>query len=265
MPATRPPRKPRDEASGPGLAEAEAAPRLVPEPQPYRASGKLDGRVVLITGGESGLGRAVAILFAREGANVAIVHRGDAPDDAEECQALVEAEGRRCLAIAGDVGDEQVCREAVLRTVNEFERLDVLVNNAAEQHPQDDLLHIAEDQLVRSFRTNVFGAFFMAKACLKHLDKGSAIINSASIAAYRGSAKLIDYAATEGAVVAFTRSLALSLAERHVRVNAVASGANGHAGEPESVAPCYVFLASGDSGLLTGQVLHPNGGEIVNG
>nr|MBA3847483.1 SDR family oxidoreductase [Planctomycetota bacterium] len=254
--------------------------------------------------------RAVAVRFAREGADIAFIHR-DRAEDAYETARLVEATGRRCLVISGDVGDEQLCREAVVRTVNHYERLDVLVNAALEQHPQDDLLHISEEQLARTFRGQVFAAAFMAKAALPHLDRGAAIINTTSVAAYRGAARLIDHAAACGAIVALTRSLALALATVGVRVNAVAPDSAALAGDdagladppagapkrtvvsgaaamlldpshaasstsaaaasphpatdPDAIAGCYVFLASSDAAFLTGQVLHPNGGAIVNG
>jgi NAD(P)-dependent dehydrogenase (short-subunit alcohol dehydrogenase family) len=252
-----------------------------------RAAGKLAGKVALVTGGDSGIGRAVAVAFAREGADVAVAYL-DEHEDARDTAKMVEERGRRCLLLAGDVGQRRVCERAVQRTVAELGRLDVLVNNAAEQHPQDDLTKIDEEQLERTFRTNLFSMFFLTAAALPHLREGSAIVNSTSVTAYRGSAELIDYAATKGAIVAFTRSLSQSLAKRGIRVNAVAPGPIwtplipasfdeekvatfgseqplGRAGEPEEVAPSYVFLASDDASYMTGQVLHPNGGEIVNG
>src|SRR5687768_14817943 len=270
----------------PGLDSAmEPRPRF--EAPLYRGSGKLENKVALITGGDSGIGRAVAIAFAKEGADVAIAYLNE-HGDAQETRALVDKEGRRCLAIAGDVGDEGFCRSVVQDTVREFGRLDVLVNNASEQHPQESLDQITSEQLERTFRTNIFSFFYMTKAALSHLPEGSAIINTTSVTAYRGSAHLLDYAATKGAIVAFTRSLAKALVGRGIRVNGVAPGPiwtplipatfpaervatfgsdvpMGRAGEPEEVAPCYVFLASDDSSYITGQVLHPNGGEIVNG
>ena len=250
-------------------------------------SGRLAGKVALITGGDSGIGRAVAIAFAREGADIAAVYL-DEHSDAKETKRLVEAEGTRCTLLAGDVGDEGFCRAAVSRSVKELSRLDVLVNNAAEQHPQDSIEKISAEQLERTFRTNIFGYFFMTKAALPHLQKGSAIINTASVTAYRGSPTLLDYSATKGAIVSFTRSLALALVERGIRVNGVAPGPiwtplipstfpgekvetfgsdtpMQRAGEPEEVAPAYVFLATDDSSYVAGQVLHVNGGEVVNG
>jgi NAD(P)-dependent dehydrogenase (short-subunit alcohol dehydrogenase family) len=251
-----------------------------------RGCAKLEGKVALISGGDSGIGRAVAIAFAKEGADVAILYL-DEHEDAAETKRLVEDKGRRCTLIAGDVGDEGVCRRAVARTVEELGRLDVLVNNAAEQHPQDSLEKISAAQLDRTFRTNIYSYFFLTKAALPHLGRGSAIVNTTSVTAYRGSSALIDYAATKGAIVAFTRSLSQALVERGIRVNAVAPGPiwtplipasfpgekvetfgsdtpMGRAGQPEEVAPSFVFLASDDSSYVTGQVLHPNGGEIVN-
>ncbi|HEU5288511.1 MAG TPA: SDR family oxidoreductase, partial [Candidatus Limnocylindria bacterium] len=236
--------------------------------------------------GDSGIGRAVAAAFAREGADVAIVYLEE-HEDAAETKRLVEAEGRRCESIAGDVGDEAFCKRAVARTVRALGRLDVLVNNAAEQHPKDDISEITARQLERTFRTNIFAMFYLVKAALPHLGEGSAIVNTTSVTAYRGSPTLLDYSSTKGAIVAFTRSLSINLADRKIRVNAVAPGPiwtplipstfppdkvesfgadtpMGRPGQPEEVAPAFVFLASDDGSYVSGQVIHPNGGEVVN-
>jgi len=249
-------------------------------------TGKLANRIAVITGGDSGIGRAVAIAFAKEGARVAIIHREHAAD-AAETRRQVEEEEQECLVIRGDAGDATFCRRAVDRIVRALGGLDVVVNNAAEQHPQDDITKITPRQLERTFRTNIFSYFHLTRAALPHLARGSCIINTTSVTAYRGSAHLVDYASTKGAIVAFTRSLALMLAEDGIRVNGVAPGPIwtplitssfkpkqvqtfgsdvplGRPGQPEEVAPCFVFLASDDSSYMTGQVLHPNGGEIVN-
>ncbi len=267
--------------------EGEMRPTPRAEDPGYRGSGKLDGKVALVTGGDSGIGRAVTIAFAREGADLSVVYLEE-HEDAKETKRLVEAEGRRCLLVAGDVGNEGFCRDAVERTVGELGRLDVLVNNAAEQHPQDSIEGVSEAQLVRTFRTNVFAMFFLTKAALRHLRPGSAIVNTTSVTAYKGNPTLLDYSSTKGAIVAFTRSLSQALAEKGIRVNGVAPGPIwtplipstfppdkvasfgtdvplGRAGQPEEVAPSFVFLASDDASYMTGQILHPNGGTIVNG
>lgn len=277
---------PQEQERQPGRQD-QMQPRPEAEMRAYRASGKLKGKVALVTGGDSGIGRAVAIGFAKEGADVAIVYLEEHEDAASSAE-LVQAEGRRCVTIAGDVGSSEFCREAVARAVRELGKLDVLVNNAAEQHPQDRLEDIGDEQMERTFRTNIFSMFYVTKAALPHLQKGSAIINSTSVTAYRGSPHLIDYASTKGAIVAFTRSLAGNLKERGIRVNAVAPGPVwtplipasfpaehveqfgektflGRPPQPDEIAPSYIFLASDDSLPMTGQVLHPNGGEIIGG
>ncbi|MDQ5853593.1 MAG: SDR family oxidoreductase [Chloroflexota bacterium] len=277
---------PQHQDRRPGI-EAEMTPQPRSEDRTYRGSGKLQGKVALITGGDSGIGRAVAILYAKEGADVAVVYLNE-HQDAEETKRQVEEEGRRCLLIAGDIGDEQFCRQAVEQTVRELGRLDILVNNAAEQHPQESIENISAEQLERTFRTNIFAMFHLVKAALQHLQPGSAIINTTSVTAYKGSPQLLDYSSTKGAIVAFTRSLSQSLVEKGIRVNGVAPGPiwtplipstfpeekvasfGGNvpmkrAGQPDEVATCYVFLASDDSSYIAGQILHPNGGVVVNG
>ncbi len=263
---------------------------MIPLPQTeddnYRPADKLEGLAALVTGGDSGIGRAIAILFAREGADVAIVYF-DEHDDARATKQRIESLGRRCLTIAGDVGDPAFCNDVVSLTVEEFGKLDILVNNAAEQHPQESLLDISHEQLERTFRTNIFAYVYMAQEALKYLRPGGVIINTSSVTAYRGSSRLVDYSSTKAAIVGFTRSLALNLAEKGIRVNGVAPGPiwtplipstfeakkipefgsdvpMRRAGQPQEVAPVYVFLASSDSSYMTGQILHPNGGEVVN-
>jgi NAD(P)-dependent dehydrogenase (short-subunit alcohol dehydrogenase family) len=261
------------------------------EPKPdweprYPGSGRLTGKVALITGADSGIGRAVAALFAREGADVAILYLCE-HDDAARTREIVEAEGRRAIAIAGDVGDKAFCERAVAETVAKLGRLDVLVNNAAEQHPDTEITDITEEQLKRTFQTNIFGYFFMVQAARPHLKEGAAIINCTSVTMYKGSKELLDYSATKGAITAFTRSLSENLIDKGIRVNAVAPGPiwtplnpsggstpekmehfgedvpMGRPGQPNEVAPSFLFLACEDSSYMSGQVLHPNGGEIV--
>ncbi|HET8720692.1 MAG TPA: SDR family oxidoreductase [Nitrospira sp.] len=286
MSSSKQQRPPQHQSRQPGM-EQDMTPRPKSERPGEVGCGKLLDKVALITGGDSGIGRAVAAAYAKEGADVAVVYYNE-HEDAKETQRLVEAQGRRCILIPGDVGNEQFCREAVERTVREFGRLDILVNNAAEQHPRESLEQITAEQLERTFRTNIFSYFFMGKAALPHLKEGSTIINTTSVTAYKGSAQLLDYSSTKGAIVSFTRSLSQALADKHIRVNAVAPGPIWtplipstfpaekvatfgsdvplkRAGEPEEVAPSYVFLASQDSSYTTGQVLHPNGGTVVNG
>jgi len=246
----------------------------------------LEGKRAFVSGGTRGIGAAICEVFAREGADVAIMYK-DEHGDAEDTQREVEKEGTRCIKIAGDVGDENFCRQAVEQVVQEFGQLNILVNNAAEQHPKESIEEISAEQLERTFRTNIFAYFYMAKAALKHMKEGDAIINTTSVTAYRGSEHLLDYSATKGAIVAFTRSLSKMLAGKNIRVNAVAPGPIWtplipstfseekvesfgadvplqRAGQPEEVAPSFVFLASQDASYMTGQVLHPNGGEVVN-
>jgi len=264
---------------------------MMPDPKfegsHYKPAGKLQGKVAIVTGGDSGIGRSVAVLFAREGANVTVAYLNE-DEDAQTTRKAVEEAGAKCLLIKGDVGVENHCRASVERTIKEFGRLDIIVNNAGEQHPQESIEDITEEQLERTFRTNIFAQFFLIKAAMPYLKEGASIINTASVTAYRGSGQLLDYSSTKGAIVSFTRSLSQSLSEKKIRVNAVAPGPiwtplipstfteekvktfGGDVplkrpGQPEEVAPAYVFLASADSSYVTGQVIHVNGGEIVNG
>ncbi len=275
---------PQQQEQQPGI-ESQMTPKPQSDDAKYQGSNKLLNKVALITGGDSGIGRAVANFFAKEGADVAIVYLNE-DDDARETKQMVERQGRKCLTIAGDIGDEKFCQEAVKKTIDQFGKLDILINNAAEQHPQQSIEDISAEQLERTFRTNIFSMFFMVKAALPYLKEGSAIINTASVTAYHGNKQLLDYSSTKGAIVAFTRSLSQSLVEKGIRVNGVAPGPiwtplipatfppdkvasfgqqvpMKRAGQPEEVAPSFVFLASDDSSYMSGQILHPNGGDIV--
>ena len=266
--------------------ESQLEPKPDWEPR-YKGSDRLKGNVALITGGDSGIGRGVAALFAREGADIAIVYLCE-HDDAAKTKQIVEQEGRRAIAIAGDVGSREFCDDAVKQTVGQLGRLDILVNNAGEQHNDQDIEKITEDQLRRTFQTNIFGMFFLTQAALPHLEQGSAIINTTSETMYAGSRHLLDYSATKGAITAFTRSLALNLVKKGIRVNAVAPGPiwtplnpfggqdpkkipefgkstpMGRPGQPNEVAPCFLFLACEDSSYMTAQVLHPDGGDTTS-
>ncbi|MFC4306715.1 SDR family oxidoreductase [Cohnella boryungensis] len=277
---------PQHQNQQPGI-ESQMTPRPEFDDPRYMGSGKLKDKVAIITGGDSGQGRAIAVAFAKEGADVAIVYLNE-HQDAEETKQVVEQKGRRCLCIAGDIGQEAFCRQAVSQAVQEFGKLDILVNNAAEQHVQSRFEDITAAQMEKTFRTNFHSVFFLTQAALPHLKPGSAIINAASLTAYEGNEQLIDYSATKGAIVAFTRSLSQSLLSRGIRVNGVCPGniwtplipasfpaeqvanwgANTpmkRAGQPREVAPAYVFLASEESSYMSGQFLHVNGGIVING
>jgi len=262
------------------------------EPKPdwhprYPGSDRLKGKVALITGADSGIGRGVAALFAREGADIAILYLCE-HDDAAKTKQIVEQEGRRALTIAGDIGSKEFCDSAVKQTVDQLGRLDILVNNAGEQHSDKDIENITEDQLRRTFQTNIFGMFFLTQAALPHLKPGSAIVNTTSETTYQGSSGLLDYSSTKGAILGFTRSLAKTLVKKGIRVNAVAPGPiwtplnpfggqppeeipefgkdtpMGRPGQPNEVAPSFLFLACEDSSYMTGQVLHPDGGNTTS-
>ncbi|MGO4494374.1 SDR family oxidoreductase [Paenibacillus sp. 2RAB27] len=270
----------------PGI-ESEMKPLPEFENANYKPAGKLKDKVAIITGGDSGIGRAIAVAYAKEGADVIIVYLNE-HKDAEETHRHVEKAGRKCLHVAGDIGEESFCKQVVAQVVKEFGKLDILVNNAAEQHPQKSITDITSAQLERTFRTNIFSYFYMTQAALPHLKPGSAIINTASITAYHGHEQLIDYSSTKGAIVTFTRSLSLQLNTKGIRVNGVAPGPiwtplipstftaqevevfgsttpMKRAGQPSELAPSYVFLASEDASYMAGQILHINGGAIVNG
>jgi NAD(P)-dependent dehydrogenase (short-subunit alcohol dehydrogenase family) len=284
-------------------AQAERPPQTQPtrpgqtdpmEPQPedkmegYKGSGKLAGMTAIVTGGDSGIGRATSIAFAKEGANVVIVYLSE-HEDAEETSDIIAKLGRKTLLIDGDVGNEAFCMQVAEETMETFGRIDIVVNNAAEQHPQKSIVDITADQLERTFQTNIFGMFFLVKACLPYLKEGASIINTSSVTAFRGSPHLLDYSSTKGAIITFTRSLALNLAPQKIRVNAVAPGPVwtplipstfpvekvenfgkdvplGRAGQPDEIAPAFVFLADEkSSSYVTGQTIHVNGGEVING
>lgn len=277
---------PQEQHRQPGL-ESKMQPEPISIHQSYIPSGRFKNKVILISGGDSGIGRAVAYHFAAEGANIAFAYLNETKD-ANETEKKIVAMGVKCLSFRGDIGDIKFCQEIVKQTLLYFKKIDCLINNAAEQHPFDHLEEITEQQLERTFRTNIFSYFFLTQAVLPHLKKGSTIINTTSVTAYRGSKHLIDYSATKGAIVSFTRSLARNLVEKYIRVNAVAPGpvwtplipASFTAEEvaqfgqqtpmqepaqPADIATSYLFLASAENRFMTGQVLHPNGGEIING
>ena len=273
------------EADMPG-SEAKLEPKPDWEPR-FAGSDRLKGKVALITGADSGIGRACAALFAREGADVAIAYLCE-DEDAQKTKQIVEAEGRKAILLRGDIGEKDFCDKAVRKTVDELGKLDILVNNAGEQHSDKDIVDITEDQLKRTFQTNIFGMFFMTQGAVPHLKEGSAIINCTSETMYAGSKHLLDYSSTKGAITAFTRSLALNLVEKGIRVNAVAPGPiwtplnpfggqdpqkipefgkktpMKRPGQPNEVAPSFLFLACDDSSYMTGQVLHPDGGDTTS-
>jgi len=254
--------------------------------QRYAGSDRLKGKVAIVTGGDSGIGRAVAALYAREGAKIAIVYLLE-EDDAEKTRAIVEDEGSEAICIKADIGSRKMCDRIVEQVIERFGRIDILVNNAGEQHPDDEITDITEEQLRRTFQTNIFGMFFLTQAVRPHLKAGSAIINCTSVTMYKGSSSLLDYSSTKGAITAFTRSLSENLVGDGIRVNAVAPGPiwtplnpcggadqeklahfgedtpMGRPGEPNEVAPAFLFLACEDASYMSGQVLHPNGGIIV--
>jgi NAD(P)-dependent dehydrogenase (short-subunit alcohol dehydrogenase family) len=266
--------------------ESKLEPKPDWEPR-YPGSGRLKDKVAIVTGGDSGIGRAVCALFAREGADVAIVYLCE-HDDADFTKGIVEKEGRKAITIPGDIGDKSFCERAVQQTVDQLGGLDVLVNNAGEQHYDKDIRDITEEQLKRTFQTNVFGMFYMTQTAVSHLEEGSAIINCTSETMYAGSAGLLDYSATKGAITAFTRSLAKNLVKKGIRVNGVAPGPiwtplnpsggqppekvpefgkdtpMGRPGQPNEVAPSFLFLACEDSSYMTGQILHPDGGDTTS-
>lgn len=277
---------PKKQDRQPGIeAEMNPAPEYIKDT--YKAAGKLQGKTALVTGGDSGIGRAVSVHFAEEGADVAIVYL-DEDQDAEVTKAHVEAAGRKCLLIRGDIKDPAFCKGAVEKTIAEFGKINILVNNAGMQFPQKDVQQIDAEQLDTTFRTNIFSQFYFAEAAVAQMHTGDCIINTTSVTAYRSSPSLIDYSSTKGAITTFTRSLATNLTEKGIRVNAVAPGpvwtplivstfdeekikkfgqetAMKRAGQPSEVGPAYVFLASDDASFITGQVIHVNGGEVVNG
>jgi len=277
---------PQHQSQQPGIRNA-MNPQPEDEDANYSPNGKLKGKTAIITGGDSGIGRSVAILFAKEGANISIIYAKE-HDDADSVRKRIEQLDKRCITIAGDVGDETFCHNAVKETINKFGGLDILINNAAEQHVRKDFSDMDGATIQRTFATNIFSMFYMVNASLPYLKEDSTIINTTSITAYTGHPVLFDYSVTKGAITTFTRSLSIRLAKQGIRVNGVAPGpvwtplipasyeeehvqhfgentTLGRAGQPREIAPNYLFLASSDSSYMTGQVLHPNGGRVING
>lgn len=282
FPKSVPPQKQNNQ---PGL-DTLMNPTPIYEFPDYIPSNKLLGKTAVITGGDSGIGKAVAIAFAKEGADIVIIYLNE-HEDAQNTKSIIDGTGRKCMLIPGDIGEESFCVDAVNNIIKDFGKIDILVNNAAEQHPQNSIQDITKEQLERTFKTNLFGTFYLTKAVLSHLKPGSCIINTSSITAYKGDKILIDYSCTKGAIAAFTRSMALSLVSRNIRVNAVAPGPvwtplipssfneaevgkfgsstpMGRPGQPVELAGAYVYLASADSSFVTGQTIHVNGGIEVN-
>jgi NAD(P)-dependent dehydrogenase (short-subunit alcohol dehydrogenase family) len=277
---------PQSQTQQPGK-ESKMVPRPITEDQDYIASAKLENKVAIVTGGDSGIGRAVAILFAKEGADVVITYLNEHAD-ATETKNRIEELGRKCLSIAADLSDEKLCQSVIQQTIKKFKKIDILINNSAVQFPVEDIQEITAKQLKHTFSVNIFSYFYMTKAALKYLEKGATVVNTTSVTAYKGNPKLIDYSSTKSAIVGFTRSLSQSLVKKGIRVNAVAPGPiwtplipasfppekvahfgeqvpMERVGQPVEIAHSYLFLASAASSYMTGQVLHPNGGEIVNG
>lgn len=276
--------QPKQQQNPPGL-ESKMSPEPQSENPDYSPSGKLKNKVVIITGGDSGIGKATAILFAKEGAKIAIIYHSS-DEDADKTKKRIEEIGSECLLIKGDIGDKNFCYEAVGKIINKFNKIDILINNAGEQHPQESIEDIDETQLISTFKTNIFSIFYLTQAAMPYLAKGSSILNNASVTAYKGNKTLLDYSSTKGAIVSFTRSLSLNIADKGIRVNAVAPGPIwtplipstfppdkvasfgtdtplGRVGQPYEVAACFLFLASDDASYITGQTLHVNGGKII--